>query len=221
MIWFSTHARNHKNTSVSKPTWLKVNTPALCMSQIRQFGRRRKHFLFTRERAPGSHSRNLFVCRDCICAQLNLRQNKYMCHNVSEGRGRQSWIEDKKKRIRSVTSCANPGFSRLKLCCTALERRGAFMSIYPPQIHANVFIFIKQWARWRFSILNLHFTSFQPPIKFSPFRTSSHFPNTPAALELTLSVFLKGTSAIFQGLQSFNCLSNPQVYSWFRVNKLI
>lgn len=189
------------------------------MSQIRQFGRRRKHFLFTRERAPAPtrEGGKLFVCCDCICAQLNLRQNKYMCHNVSKGWGRQSWIEDKKKRIRSVTSCANPGFSRLKLCCTALECRGAFMSIYPPKSTQMSSFSSNSEQRffWHFSILNLHFTSFQPPIKFSPFKTSSHFPNTTAALELTLSVFLKGTSAIFQGLESFNCLSNPQVYSWF------
>lgn len=55
-----------------------------------------------------------------------------MCHIVSRGCGRQSWIEDK-KRIRSVTSCADPGFSRLKLCGAALGLRRASVSIYPPK----------------------------------------------------------------------------------------
>lgn len=134
--WFNFPHRRRtikkKNTSVSKAARLKVNTPALCTSQIRQFGRRRKHFAFTWRGALTStwEGGNLFVCCDCICARLNLRQNKYMCHIVSRGWGRQSWIEDK-KRIRSVTSCVNPGFSRLKLCCTALGLRRAFVSIYP------------------------------------------------------------------------------------------
>ena len=44
-------------------------------------------------------------------AQLKLRQNKYICCIVRKGRGRQSWIEDEKEeRIKSVTSCVNPGF---------------------------------------------------------------------------------------------------------------
>lgn len=158
------------------------------MSQIRQFGRRRKHFLFTRERAPAPtrEGGNLFVCCDCICAQLNLRQNKYMCHNVSKGRGRQSWIEDKKKRIRSVTSCANPGFSRLKLCCTALECRGAFMSIYLPKSTQMSSFSSDSEQRffffWHFSILNLHFTSFQPPIKFFSVQNVFTFSTHPSCI---------------------------------------
>ena len=148
MSAFFTHAHTYKYTNVSKPAWLKVNTPALCTSQIRQFGRGEKHSLLTWEKALTStwERGNLFVCCDWVCAQLNLRQNKYICHTGRKGwRGRQSWIEDKKEeRIKSVTSCVNPGFSLTltQLHCTwLLQSFSVFISL---QIHTNVFIFIKQ-----------------------------------------------------------------------------
>lgn len=45
MIAFFTPACTYKNSSVSKPVGLEVNTLVPCTSQIRQFGRRKKAFL--------------------------------------------------------------------------------------------------------------------------------------------------------------------------------
>lgn len=128
-----THAHTYESTNVSKPARLKVNTPVLCTSQIRQF-ERGGHCLFSWEKALTSTSErgNLFVCCDWVCAQLNLRQNKYICHIVRKGRRRQSWIEDKKEeRIKSVTrifSNSNPAALHL----TAAELSCLYI---PPNPH--------------------------------------------------------------------------------------
>lgn len=216
MIAFFTHARTYKNTSVSKPVRLEVNTLVPCTSQIRQFGRRKKHSFLLEKRALTStwERENLFVCCDCICAQLNLRQNKYMCHIVRKGGRRQSWIEDKKGRRRGGSRVwlvvRIQDFLELKLSCIAFECCRAFRSVYPSkstQMSSFSSNGEQHFFFGHFSICNLHLPHFQLRFKFS---TSQAFKSSS-----TMSAFLKDTLTLFEGLQSLNCSSHPHVNSRF------
>lgn len=231
MIQFFTQALNYKNSGVSGAAWLKVNTPVLCTSQIRQFGRRRKHFASTWKGALTStwEGGNLFVCRDCICAQLDLRQNKYMCHIVSRGWWRQSWIEDK-KRIRSVTSCANPGFSRLKLCRTWAPSK--LPCLYIPLNPHKCLHFHQAVSNSFFRLSFFLSLSFQSSTCISPhFSHESVFFSSSISKRLTgwrfgggRCVCVGGVNAehLFQGCFDYISVNQmcAQFYSWVWVNKL-
>lgn len=147
------YAQTQIYTNVSKPAQLKVNTPACCSLQIRQFRRRgKKRSLFTWEKASAATwaKGSLFTLCDWVCAQLNMsfstRQSLYcVCHIVRKGskgshglkiRSLRGGEERKGERIKSVTSCVNPGFSLTltQLYCSWNAAELSLLSI-PPKPH--------------------------------------------------------------------------------------